>query len=358
MGRVWKEGRIYYAQWKDHNGKWVKRSTNFTDRVAALRKLADWERIAADPTRAAAHAETFERALQLMIADRELRHKMGTMAAATVTFYRKKSGHLLRVFGVDARLSDVDANSVDQYIAQRFDEGAKRHTITKELNALRVTLKLAKRRGHYPLAIEEVMPVGWSSGYRPGKRSISHEDARALMAALPPRKRAWVGFVLATGASASEAAAALPEDIDRDKGLVLLRGEKRETRWRSVPILPWTAHYLDGVELPLVQWLDSNRGRDLAKACERIGIEPVVIRDLRRTAGTWLREMVGSGGLVGLYLGHSDASMADKVYARLEGERLRRAILAAAGPDISRTRDNAAHRNHAENGKASGDADA
>lgn len=329
MPRLYKVGGVYYADYTDENGRRRRRSTRCTDKQAAELKFRRWQRVAADPAHATAETITVNTAIHNMLADR----RRGQCSVSTLSFYEAKAGHLARVLGPFSPLASVDAPAIDSYIDQRIKEGAGRHTLTKELTTLRITLRVARRRGEYHQDPGAVLPVGWESGYTPRTRTLSRPEVDALLAALTAPQRAWICFALATGASPSEVVAAEAGDIDWSAGVVLLRGTKTDTRWRSVPIVDHPLcpfrHYLAMVTLPLARWHEVARGRVIGDACRRAEIQHATLRDLRRTAGSWLREVVGSGGLVGLFLGHADASMADRVYARLQGEALGRAIAAA-----------------------------
>ena len=141
-----KRGKIWYATlWIE--GRRAERSTGCTDKAAARAVLAQWEREAADPDRAAATA-TLNDALGLVLEDRSARVREGYGSPATVTFYRKKAGQLLRVLGHDFTLSKFkDASHTWRYIDARRQDGASPSTIGKELVALRAALKLARERG-------------------------------------------------------------------------------------------------------------------------------------------------------------------------------------------------------------------
>jgi hypothetical protein len=74
--------------------------------------------------------------------------RAGRRSTDTAQFYRKKSGHLLRVLGRDFRVATLtNSSTVDSYISVRRGEEVHDTTIAKELVCLRAALKLAKRRG-------------------------------------------------------------------------------------------------------------------------------------------------------------------------------------------------------------------
>ena len=58
-----------------------------------------------------------------------------------------------------------------------------------------------------------------------------------------------------------------------------------------------------------------NVRRDLALACDKVGIEPCSPNDLRHTCATWLRQD-GPPDLIAPLMGHADTRMVERVYGR------------------------------------------
>lgn len=325
---LYKRGKVWWARYK---GKRV--STGCTDRKAAQLTVAEWERRDASPAYAAAAETTVGDAYDWMITN--LRN-LGR-AEATLEYRSRKAGHLLRIFGEETPIAAVTAETVDKYIAQRREEGVTRHTISKELSTLRMMLFAAKRRKKYPHDLDEVMPQGFSTGHEPKRRSLTPDELTRLLGTLKPHRAAWVAFCVATGARLGEVRRARRQDVDLKRGLVRLRGTKTEKADRLVPITPMTLPLLeralasaDGTDgLLFSRWKAVHDG--LQKACRRIGIESVSPNDLRRTLATWLRTSGVDTSIVAEVMGHTDSRMVERVYARLEGEKLRDALLDALG---------------------------
>jgi integrase len=334
-------GRIWYATFYDHDGNRIRRSTKCTDKRAAASVLARWERAAADPAESKAATTTLATGVERMMLDREQRGR----SDATLRFYGAKASRLTEVMGADTPLSAIDASMVDDYITRRLSgyvgaDGAhvkavSRHTVGKELTTLRIVLKLARRRGEYQRHPDDVLPLNWESGYQPRERVLRDAaELDRLLAVLPPHRRAWVAWTVITAARPAASARAVPDDLQVEAGLVLVRGSKTPRSWRWVAIMPWVEYLVPLVRLPLVRWPDTTASRDLAAACRRAGIEKATLTDLRRTGSTWLRERVGDASLVGAWMGHSSPAMASRVYARLEGERLRKVLLDRVLPHV------------------------
>jgi len=123
---------------------------------------------------------------------------------------------------------------------------------------------------------------------------------------------------------------------------VFIRGTKRSTRLRTVPIVSEVSRSLLEYALTHAQgeagflfrpW--SNVRRDLHTACAAVGIPPCSPNDLRRTCATWLRAAGASPDLIAPVMGHADTRMVERVYGRLPVEDLRRRLAHAIGADCS-----------------------
>ncbi len=140
---------------------------------------------------------------------------------------------------------------------------------------------------------------------------------------------ARVALILATSACASESDHVLREDVDQETGRVLLRGTKRPTRWRTVPIvtswqkslLAYAVKFAGGTEGRLFgSW--SNIRRDLIAASKAAKIDPCSPNDLRRTHSHWLRAEGVPLELVAPMMGHSSTRMVQTVYGKLSADEL------------------------------------
>ena len=255
----------------------IERSTHCTDKKAAEALGRQWERDAADPDHAAQDKATVADALGTLIATRESEARVGRKSDATVDFYRVKSGHVNRIMGA-VRLRELRARHVDAFIEQRRNEGAQETTIHKELVALRASLKLAKRANIWRGDPADVCPVGFSPGYVPRTRSLSVAEALAIIRQLPDDRAAAVAFMVATGAEWSAVERAERADVAVDHSCVLIRGKKRITRWRQVPIVTPLARGVLAFALAKGEGQDGalftrwpNVRRDIHNACARAG---------------------------------------------------------------------------------------
>jgi len=238
---------------------------------------------------------------------------------------------LTRVLGEETMLAEIDARAVDKLIAKRLGEGVTRHTVSKELGALRSVLRHARRRGEFDTDPAAVLPENWETGYVPRKRFHTRPQLDALFGELTPKRQAIVAYIVASGAEWAAVQNAGRADFDWRKREIKVHGTKNRRRARVVPILPVLeeyaklAHKLANAQGPaFASWI--NVRRDLAAACHRAGVPRVSPHDLRRTPSTWLREMGAPPHMIGSFLGHADGRMVERIYGRIEGAQLGKAI--------------------------------
>ena len=340
ISRVYKRTRSPYwqAEWYDLNGQRHQRSTQCVDRRAAEGRLREWERAAADPAREAARLATIGETLQAFVTLRHAEAVAGRRSMETVRFYIKKAGVLAFILGSDTRLADVCAEMVDRYVGQRRFAKASDSTIHKELVTLRGALRLAKRHGKFSADLDAVLPSGFSPSYTPGTRWLTIEQVTALLAELPTDRGAVVAFIVGSGAETRAWQRAQPGDYCAEASTIRLRGTKRATRDRVVPVVfDWQRQLLALAsaaargEKGLWHRRWGNVRRDLLLACEKASIPPCSPTDLRRTFGHWMRGEGLQPATVGAALGHADARMAERVYARLDSTELARTMRREGG---------------------------
>ncbi|HAM54084.1 MAG TPA: hypothetical protein DCQ64_01185 [Candidatus Rokubacteria bacterium] len=339
--RLYKRGKIWWVSLYS-GGERVRVSTRCHDRQAAESAARLLERDAADPAGAAAKRTTLGQALKALIDEREEQAKAGRKSADTVAFYRKKAAVLSAVLEGDDEnyhpfaLAHLHSADVDGYISRRRSTGVKDSTISKELVTLRAALKVALRRGLWNGNVAAVCPIAFSPAYKPRERFLaSAEEAGRLLEQLSADRAARVAFTLATSAELRATERAQDEDALDGLcfGAVPIRGTKRATRARTVPLVfGWQRTLLElaaaggageGGAL-FAPW--GNIRRDLADACERAGIEPLSHNDLRRTFSHWMSEAGVMNEHLAPMMGHADTRMLDRVYNKKTPEELTRAI--------------------------------
>jgi len=361
----------WIAQWYDADGVRHEKSTRALDKKAAEDIARQWERDAADPDHAAARTATLTGVLDVFLKERASQAMAGRRSEETVDFYERKAGHLVRLFEqpdesrphVPFVLKNLRARHVDEYVEQRRLEGAAESTIQKELTTLRAALKLAKRRQLWHGDVTAIMPQGFSPEYKPKERFLTREELPRLLRELPGPRAAVVAFIVATSAEWRAVERALRADVAADGSLVLLRGTKRATRHRPVPIVTDDQRALLAYALEhagsagdalFPPW--KNVRRDLQVACRRAGcratgclddadrkapcaredcaraaLAPCSPNDLRRTFAHWMRALGMPLELIAPAMGHADTRMVERVYGRFSENELISRMKAAIG---------------------------
>jgi integrase/recombinase XerC len=318
--RLYKRGKTWWVAFGAD-----RISTKCTDKEAAERWARLEQRRRADPAHAAAEAATISTGIRTLRAEHERRGR----AAATLTYYSQKLGHIARAFGPDAPMSSITAPTVDEFITTRRAEGVSAPELAKELGALRAMLRQARRAGLYHLDPVAVLPVAWEQGYVPRQTWLTPAEAAALVEHLGPERAPAVLFALATGARRSEVQRAQREDLDMRAGLVRLRGQKTKRAARVVPVLGFLRPLLERVladapgkrgEPLFDRW--QNARRDIHAACVRAGVPNVTWNDLRRSHAKWLRGRGVEPALIAELLGHASSRMAEQVYGKPSPEQL------------------------------------
>lgn len=320
---VKKPGSDYWYAWVTVDGRKRRVSTKAKNLRTAQTIAEGLERRAFTPDNPA-KTETLEARVNAFLIS------IARAPAGTRHMYRVKTGQLLRVLKPQVPLASVGAREIDAYTTQRLSEGAADSTIYKELCALRGVLKLARRHGLYPYALDQVMPR-WSGKSKPKQRWCTPEEAWALIRELPPQRGAVVAYHVAVGTNSGECFRAQPEDVSTSNGhpVVFVRGTKTETRARTAPVMPWGEPFLEyalayGRHVkgrPMFEpW--SNMRRDLHLVCEALKIPGVSSNDLRRTYSQWMRQAGIAPHLIAPAMGHADSRMVERVYGKLPTDKL------------------------------------
>jgi integrase len=311
---LYKRGPVWWIRTDPVTSK--PRSTGCRDLEAARRYRAKRERLAADPSHAAAETARLDEWIRRVIAVKE----SDGSSSSTVEVYRTKLGHWLRL-APEAMLVDVTPDFVDAFVAQRRLEEVTDHTISKEVTHLCTVLKAAKRAGCYPGDVATLRPPGLHAGYKPRKRALTREEVVALMAELKPELAALVAICVALGCRLSEAYRLRPSDIGPTS--VHIRGTKTDEADRHVPILSiFATLFARGArELPLGSE-PNNLRRDIAAACARAGIPVASPNDFRRTHATLLAEAGVDRDVTRRLLGHTTTRLVDTVYGQPTTEAL------------------------------------
>ena len=325
-----KRGDVWHVYCLDRNGRRRRASTRQADKKRADVVAADWYRKLGDPTHHAADTTTIQSAAESLIEALKQRKR----SPATIGhFYRIKLSHIARLLGAHTPLAKIDARTVDGYIADRDSEGASSHTVAKELTALRMLLKHARRRGEFDKELSQVMPVGFATGYKPRERRVTESEAWAIIRELPDGAARYVAFVCATTGRDLAAKRAKGRDLTPDG--IRVHDRKTKLATRTVPLTTVTEafarHAFRDVapDAPVAEGLGSVR-HALRRACERLKLAPLSPNDFRRSVAHWLLERGVPRDAAAAFMGHGSTKMLDLVYGKLDtkelGATIRRAL--------------------------------
>lgn len=341
MSRLYKRGKVWWASFKDADGRPQRKSLHTESKPVARQRLRAAELADTNRPQDRTLMQAVTYLLDTVYAGRR---------AATVKSYRQKTRHLVRLLGEDRPVSTIDREAWQTYRAARLMEKASEHSVHKEAVVLRLALK--------EQGIEGVIPRV-SAGYQPRERYLTFEQFVALVAALPAPRRLWLRLAVFLGARDSELEALAWEDVRLDRRLVRLRGTKTRRSDRVVPIPPALVPWLE--EVPekqrkgkvVARW--TTRRRDLSGAWWKVvGFEPpagwshgknksgktsikgaprISPNDLRRTYASWLKQAGADSQAVAELLGHASTRMVEAVYGKLNEDTFRRTVALLPDPD-------------------------
>jgi len=279
-------------------------STECVDREAARVVRARLEREAADPHQSAARRTTVADMIAHVLEDRRAaKGRRGLVTAKTLKYHEEKLGHFARLWGEALPLAEITYDLVGKYIAQRRTEPGSangttvsQHTIHKELQDLRLGLRLESARGAYPGNVDHVTRSRrFAVGAKKRERFLTWPEIAALigsfLATESIERAQQVAWHIAVGGRMSESEHAERKDHDLTTWRVRIRGTKSKKADAVIPIAPafrrlleWSLY--DRPNKLFTPWLNFNRA--LKRACERAGIERCSSNDLRRTHMTLL----------------------------------------------------------------------
>lgn len=169
------------------------------------------------------------------------------LSESTIDFYRKKGKPLVRLLGPDTLLSAIGHEEIRRYIVQRSAETSKATTIGKELTALSMAMRLARKDGVACSPFADIKPEDFAAVYVPKERWLTEAEVDALVFdVLSPKRGAVAAFIVATSAT-------YPSEVDPVKRAMVnektyevhLPGTKREARDRKLRVPSHARKYLD-----------------------------------------------------------------------------------------------------------------
>lgn len=249
----------------------------------------------------------------------------------------------LQPFFGHLRPEHIDREKCRSYMAGRRSKGASDGTIRKELGCLRAGLRWARPRNAEQLFESiELPPMP-----PPKTRHLTHDEFRRLLVSANGKQkpqtvedvgnhvRLFIVLALTTGGR-KEALLQLTWDrVDLERGMIQLGDGTRRIKGRAtVPMTEQaraellkakkaalTDHVIEWAGKPVVS-IKTGFNRAVARAGLGRDVTPHV---LRHTAAVWMAEDGHSMNEIAQYLGHSNTTVTEKVYARFSPTYLRKA---------------------------------
>lgn len=246
----------------------------------------------------------------------------------------RSSPHVLRFFGPECNPWDIDDDALERY-ALKAAQRRKASTIRRELAALFNALKAAK--------VKPLPKAPKIAQTRPRELAFDGAQLRRLFDAVPtgrgwsklwPTRRDYLRVYAGLGLSYKELYGIAESGIDWAQHTVRVRGTKRESRDRTVPMSKHVAAVLrralelmrvrgDGVLFP--KWCNirlndvlsiAARGQKLVPAKGRVSINV-----LRASFCTELVRQNVHPKKIALLMGHKTTATAERWYMRLRPEK-------------------------------------
>jgi integrase len=235
------------------------------------------------------------------------------------------------------KLTAVGPEDVEHLVATMLKEGLSPSKVRNALMPLRVIFRQHKR----------TVPVNPTEGIdlprpRPRKRQIAELDqARKLLAALPPSEQALWATAFYAGLRRGELRALRWNDVDLDKGIIRVErswddveGEvepKSDAGRRTVPIIARLRDYLtehqartrkDGLvfgtsaETPFTP-SNVRRKANLVWSKVKPPLEPIELQEARHTFASILIDADVNAKQIQRYMGHSSITVTYDIYGHL-----------------------------------------
>lgn len=282
-------------------------------------------------------AESFERRLRDEIAanakDIQRRAKAGSLDQACGRYWIEHGSrlrdarntarwlrYLVTYLDKDTALADLSTAHVTALVSTMREAGRGEIAINRTVTCLQGVHNRAAKAWEWPVKV-----IAWKGHKSRERGRIAHltpEQARDLIAALPPHTAALVRFLLLTGLRKREAFDLTWERVETDAVTVTVKGG--HTRRVLIPIeasellatLPRDRRYVFDT---------TNWRRHFEAAKRQAGVPDLRWHDLRHTLATWL----GQGGapldVIRDQLGHSSISVTQK-YRHVVGAEVRGAL--------------------------------
>lgn len=316
---------VWYVVWSEARRS-RRQSTGTTDKVAALKYLAQFSAIQDAPPE------------RFTVADLCDAYQKDREEDPTVAYPKQVANCLNHIRGHFGLLppSMINAMSVKTYTTQRRKAGVKDPTISKELRFLRQAVKYGVRHGW----IEAEPAIALPGEGQPRDRFLTRDEfARLYFYAAPFHLRVFLALAISTAARGKHILALTWDRVDFNLGLVRYKpGESSRKKTSPVPMNDRLRAILEKAHKArtcdyVVEW-EGSQVKSVRKAFEtaigKSGLVDAHRHDLRRSAASW---MVADGvpiEKVALMLG-DDVETTRRHYAMFAPDYLRDAVDVLAG---------------------------
>ena len=331
------------------------------DRSTKCEKKADAKVVAERWDREAASIQSVPVALSEALVHLREKKQRAKRSEATIERFDLAAGHLLGFFGEDTEIHSIKLRDTTAYIDHRRKsrmttrlgkplrkKGAGDSTIAKELSHLVSALERCAQLDLYRGSPKAIWPPELSKKAGVCTRWLTQQEYLKLLPALGPitgyhRGGKWIEqkdttgrdwrpylrMYVFTGMRSGELFRITARDVQ--DGMLHVRGTKTayiSTKGdRFVPIADEIKELVRGqvrehprgpifpITSPNLHAWQKSFLRAMARACDRVGIEPVTENDLRRTFASWCKQGGVAEWTVIEWMGHSSSQMVREVYA-------------------------------------------
>ncbi len=219
------------------------------------------------------------------------------------------------------------------HTAARRQAGIGDGTIHTELGHLRTVLVWAEKNR----LIEKAPQIERPSKPDPKDRYLTREEAqRVLACAKTPHLRTAIHLMLGTAARVTAILELTWDRVDFDRKLIHLRNPDDKVKRKGRAIVPINSTLLTALRDAkagaltdyVVEWAGEpvkSLKRGIATAAREAKVKGVSAHVFRHTAAVWMAEAGVPMEEISQYLGHSNAEITRRVYARYSPDHLRKA---------------------------------
>jgi len=257
------------------------------------------------------------------------RDKSGRAIATNVEYtWRNLSKHFGGRQACTIKIEDCRA-----YTTLRREQGKADGTIHTELNHLRVVLNWAVKHQ----LIDKAPYIELPKASEPKDRYLTREEVTRLLSHTnAPHIRLAIQLMLGTAARVTALLELTWDRVDFERRQIHLRNPENKRQRKGRAIVPINNTLLAALHEAkqgaltnyVIEWAGApvkSIKKGIATTARNAGIKDVSPHVFRHTSAVWMAEAGISMSEIAQYLGHSNTSITEKVYARYSPDHLRNA---------------------------------